>query len=123
MCRFDDFAARRWHTVCRVQRIPPCLGLLLLLPACSSHKGFESSEVSRSDYGTVWPLTVDGGVIACEPRNVATFTVNGRSYGLERLSTGADVPAGFRRIWAHDPVTGARKDLSPLLDDSLALCG
>ena len=108
--------------MCRVRRLLPYLGVLLLLPACSSGKGFAEKEVSRADYGAKWPLTTDDGLIGCEPGNVLTFTTNGRTYGLQRVSAGIAVPAGFRRIWAHDASSGARRDLSPLVDDARELC-
>lgn len=100
----------------------PCLSLLLLLPACSPDQGFATREVSRDDYGAQWPLTVEEGVLACEPGDVATVTVSGRSYALKALSGGDDVPADFRRIWAHVPQSGSRSDLSPLVEDAEALC-
>ena len=111
--------------MCRVRR--QCLGLLaaLLLASCSSDKGFATLEVSRDDYGAKWPLTVDRGVLACEPGEVATFTTpQGRSYGLEGMASEGDATAGFRRIWAADREgsSQSRSDLSPLVDDALALC-
>lgn len=105
-----------------MRRTLPCLGLVLLLAACSSDKGFSTREVSHDDYGQKWPLTVKQGVLACEPGDVATLTVSGRSYDLDSVSTGQNVPLGLRRIWAHDPDGGSRITLEPLATDARALC-
>lgn len=98
-----------------------CLGALLVLSACSTDQGFPSQKVSRDDYGSAWPLTVNGGVLACEPGDVATFTVNGHSYELDPRATPESVSSGFERIWAKDQAS-VRLDLSPLVGDALALC-
>ncbi|WP_243058055.1 DUF2511 domain-containing protein [Nocardioides sp. SR21] len=100
----------------------PLLGPALLLAACSSDQDIESLEVGRSNYGDEWPLTVDEAVLACEPGDVTTLTVDGRSYGLDGLSGGAEPEAGLRRILAQNPVDGARGGLAALAEDAQELC-
>ena len=106
-----------------VRRLIPFLGALLLVVACSPDKGFATRKVSREDYGVQWPLTVDGGVLACEPGDVATITVDGRTWPLDGV-TEAGAYEGFLRIWERRAGEGAdsRKDLSPLTEDAYALC-
>ncbi|MEZ5094504.1 hypothetical protein [Nocardioides sp.] len=112
--------ARIRRLVLGAVRIPAFLGLALVLPGCSSDNGLATREVTRDGYGSTWPLTVDRAVLACEPGEVPTVTVKGRSFGLRETST--DLPRGLLRIWADDPATGQPMDPAPLLDDALALC-
>lgn len=104
----------------RVRSIIAVLSLIIVLPGCSSDNGFATREVTRNDYGSAWPLTVDHAVLACEPGGVPTVTVEGRSYGLYETST--DLPQGLLRVWVNDPTTGMPISAKPLLGDALTLC-
>lgn len=107
-------------SVSRVRSFIVVLSLTVLLPGCSSDKGFAAREVTRSDYGSAWPLTVDNAVLACEPGGVPTVTVEGRSYRLYERST--DLSPGLLRVWVDDPTTALPVSAKPLLDDALSLC-
>ena len=102
-----------------------CVGVLLLLPACSPDKGFgPSKEVSVDDYGAEWPLTVTSAVLGCEPGDIAMLTVDGHSYPLDTGMDANEVHPDLERIWAKDPQVGSteRRDLSPLVTDAMELC-
>ncbi|QYJ03866.1 YebY family protein [Nocardioides panacisoli] len=100
----------------------PILGLTLVLPGCSPDKEFATRDVDREDYCKAWPLTVDDAVLACEPGDVTTVTVDGNSYRLDELPTVHDASSGLLRIWAVRPSGGPRMDLSPLAQGAKALC-
>lgn len=101
----------------------PCLGVVLLLGACSYDKGFGPSErVDAVDYGSEWPLTVDSAVLTCDPGGALFITIDGRSFGLDGI-TEQNAPFKFERFWATGPAGGVTyKDLSPLLRSAQALC-
>ena len=102
----------------------PCLGVVLLMGACSPDKGFgPSEEVHADDYGTDWPLTVDSALLNCAPGGGLLIQIDGRAFGLDDGITDENVPPKFERVWATDPSRGnAHKDLSPLINDAQALC-
>ena len=104
------------------RRAVPFLVLLALLAACSPDKGFKTRDISRSDYGDQWPLTVDAAVLACEPGRVPTVTVDGSTYSLDAADE-EKVPSSLRleRIWADDP-DGKKKDITVLARDALEMC-
>lgn len=107
-------------SVSRVRSFIAVFSLTLVLAACSSDSGFTTREVTRSDYGSAWPLTVDHAVLACEPGGVPTVTVKQRSYRLSETS--ADLSPGLLRVWVDDPTTAMPVSAKPLLDDALSLC-
>ncbi len=83
-------------------------------------------QVSRSELGEEWPLTVDEGVLACDGKDgtgSATFTSGGTKYALNGLAKGKGDGIDIDPIWAPNPeVSGLKKDISPLIDRALALC-
>ena len=80
--------------------------------ACSSDRGFETADVSRSEFGDRWPFAADQGTLACEPGRVPTFTVDGTTVGLDgtNLSSAA---------WAD---TATEATASAMRDEALKLC-
>lgn len=106
-----------------MRRLIPCLGVVLLLGACSPDKGFgPAEEVEADDYGSDWPLTVDSALVNCGPGGGLLIQIDGRSFGLAGI-TDENVPPAFERVWASDPSRGdAHMDLSPLVEDARALC-
>lgn len=79
-----------------------------------------TKHVSRSDYGTSWPLTVDSATIGCADGHDPYVQVDSTRYAL----TGAEVGyASLDAIWAADPSTpGLKVDVAPLRADALKLC-
>jgi hypothetical protein len=104
------------------------LPLAAVLGSCStSNDEPAGQEVSRSDYGKNWPLTVESGRLACEGSNgigEATITVDATSYALNGLAKQNPDNADIRPIWADDPELGSglKKDIGFLIDDALKLC-
>ncbi len=105
-------------------------GLLLLVLSVLAGLGLvgcggSSSErhVSRTDYGSDWPLTVDEGTLGCWGPSAVTFTTgDGTTYALNGTALGWADEKGWSRdkqgeIW--DPSKG---DIGALIEDGLALC-
>jgi hypothetical protein len=65
------------------------VALLPLLLGCSPDNGFKTRDVERSDFGDQWPFAAASGVLACEPGDVPTITVDGNTTALSEpdLST------------------------------------
>jgi hypothetical protein len=89
------------------------------------------SEVSASDYGEEWPLTVDHGTLGCTrlgrvgsvDLQAATFTApDGTTYALNGTARSHTRHAEIRPIWADNPeFPGLKKELV-LIEDALKLC-
>jgi hypothetical protein len=78
--------------------------------------------VSRADYGTDWPLTVESGVLACDS-DAATIEVGGTTYALNGTARTFRAGVDIDPIWAANPdVDGLKIDIGPLIDDALKLC-
>jgi Protein of unknown function (DUF2511) len=102
--------------------------LPLALAACGGASGSGHSRyVSRSQYGSSWPLKVSKGTLGCTDPDEVTFTKpNGAVYWVNGLAGDAASENGWlniRPIWANDPTTpGLKKDIGVLIDDGLKLC-
>lgn len=81
------------------------------------------AAVTQDQYGDAWPLTVDEGVLRCDPVDQVIFT---GPDGNEWQVNGAAASAGYddiEPIWADNPsIDGAKVNISPLIDDGLELC-
>lgn len=86
--------------------------VVTLLSACSPDKGFETAELSRSEFGASWPFSADTGTLACEPGRVPTITFDGNTVGLED-------PDLSDAIWADSATMAAASDIR---DRALGLC-
>jgi hypothetical protein len=101
------------------------------LTACGeSGSGTAANErsVSRADYGSAWPLTVESGTLRCEEAGAVTFTSDdGATYWVNGTAGNEAEARGWkniRPIWADDPTAeGLKISIGPLIDDGLALCG
>jgi len=98
----------------------------LTLAGCSSTGGGGGGggsglEVSRSDFGKDWPLTVQSGTLNCEGAGAVTFTTNGTTYAVNGLANGMDQWPDIDAIWADAP-HGLKKNIGPLIDRGLKLC-
>ena|SRR5437660_8134727 len=109
-----------------------CSFVVLLLAACSqsgshgtsggSDVAGSSVQVTRADFGDAWPLTVDGGTLACEGAGAVTFTVGGTTYAVNGMASGNGQWPDIDPIWAKGSDT-PKKDIGPLIDRGLQLCG
>lgn len=79
-----------------------------------------TKAVSRSDYGTAWPLTVDSAKLGCAGGRDPYVQVGSIRYAL------TDGEAGYTAIdsiWADDPGTpGLKLSIGGLRADALKLC-
>lgn len=100
-------------------------------PSPSRKPRFDTQEVSRSDFGDRWPLTVDEGVLVCSregSRVIVTFLVTGstREYALNASAERQGFPP-INPIWADDPRyassgAGIKIAITPLRSRALELC-
>lgn len=104
-------------------------------------KGFEEGkssghpkgqeEISQSDMGEEWPLTVSSGILKCEePKEnelnvqIVTFEAEGKIYAVNGIAKGREAGEDIDPIWADNPnIPGAKKDIGPLISRGRALCG
>ena len=80
--------------------------------------------VMQAEYGDEWPFAFASGTLACD-NDVATIVgVNGIEYALN----GVALTAGFEaldddsEVWLADPSSGAKKSISDMTTQALALC-
>ena len=83
----------------------------------------DAREVTRDQYGTAWPLTVDSAALHCE-NDAVWATIRGRDYALNGWAqTYKSLPELPRSLWRNDPrVPGLKVSIGPLIRDGLALC-
>ena len=84
------------------------------------------AEVSREEFGSKWPLTVDRGVLSCNGSNgtgQVFFTAGGKTYAVNGLARGTKKYPSVDEIWADNPAgPGPKKDIGPLIERGLQLC-
>jgi Protein of unknown function (DUF2511) len=91
----------------------------------------EPGFVSRAHFGKRWPLTVEAGVVSCEPLGAKThlgsvtfMDPDGKRYAVNGTATAhhPELPE-IDEIWAPNPANpGARIDMSPVIYRGLELC-
>jgi hypothetical protein len=80
--------------------------------------------VSRAELAREWPLTVEEGTVRCvdiEGFHGVLFGVDGRWYAVNGIARITTASAKIDELVAHD-ASGAKKDVSPLIERGLALC-
>lgn len=91
-----------------MRTLPFCL--VGAMSAVVSAQGANERTVSKAQYGERWPLTVDGGVIACTA-NAATFRAAGRTWALNGIAKsrmkGAGAIVEIQRRQPPKPVEAA----------------
>lgn len=89
-----------------------------LLVSCAS-----GEEITRSDYGEDWPLTVAQAQLHCN-RDAVWVTIEGDDYALNGWAqTLRKLPPLPRSLWRDNPaIPGSKIDVGTLIDDGLALC-
>jgi hypothetical protein len=97
----------------------------------SQSQHWEERRISRAEFGNRWPFTVGEGLLRCEGQAV-TFTSGGTTYAINgtALSRMKVEPTWreAREVWAREPnpqLPGVdlRKDISPIINLGLTLCG
>lgn len=99
-----------------------CVGSAPVTPADAGgdDAAGQAGAISRAELGDDWPLTIDSGVLACEPVNeVVIVGPDGRTYGLNGAARGSERWADGVEI-LRDGMTPA--DLGELIERGLALC-
>ena len=88
--------------------------------------GARCKDVSASDYGSKWPLTVDKARLCCR-HNAVWVEVNRKKYGVNGMAPAVLSRWGYNvndldDIWRTDPESyGGRVSIGPLIDDGLSL--
>jgi Protein of unknown function (DUF2511) len=102
------------------------------LTGCGSGSGGSSSagtsaangvNLSKSDFGPAWPLTVDQATVRCENGNAVVLDANGTTYAVNGAAkTETDYP-DVQAIWRDNPaLPGTKVDIGPVIDAGLKLC-
>lgn len=99
------------------------IGAIALLAVAGC--GAEGTEVSRDDFGSSWPLTVDSGTLRCEGEGgfgAVVINADGTDYAVNGVAKGQGYEP-IDPIWADDPeLAGLKVSIGPLIDRGLALC-
>ena len=82
-----------------------------------------SKNVSRSDYGASWPLTVDSAKIGCANGQNEYVQVGSIRYALNGTAKADGGYSNVDTIWADDPSSpGLKLSIAPLIADAQKLC-
>jgi hypothetical protein len=101
---------------------------LTLCTSTVSSRGPDQNEraIIASVYGEAWPLTVNGGTLRCDKRNLVTFTTeDGKRWALNgpaRVYGKRGWIDDIGPIWKDARVAGTKVDIAPLIDKGLTLC-
>ena len=80
------------------------------------------NRLKASDYGDVWPFTVESGVVECRKGMAVTFTANGTTYALNGTAQSSGYPR-IDPIWKNNPqIPGTKISVSYILQRGLDLC-
>lgn len=78
--------------------------------------------ISRSEFGSEWPFTVENGIINCIGQSVI-FTVNGVTYGVNGSADATKRYRDIRPIWTDNPdIEGLKLSLGPIVTFGLKRC-
>ncbi|CAN5634546.1 hypothetical protein BH23GEM7_BH23GEM7_27190 [soil metagenome] len=84
--------------------------------------GAGRANISRTDYGDRWPLTVESGRLECRGAGAVVFVQGGREYAVNGMAKSAGA-RDIDPIWRADPSDlGYKVNIGPLIDDGLKLC-
>lgn len=84
-------------------------------------------RMTREEYGSEWPLTVDEADVSCRD-DAVYLSANGVLYAVDGIALKRRTKTGakdFRSsgLWAPDPsLDGFKKSLGPVIDKGLSLC-
>ena len=91
--------------------------------SCSDNAPQGSVEVTRGDFGSEWPLTVEQGELRCD-RGVITFAAEEVTYAVNAAAIEATDHPEIDPIRSDDPNddNGLHMSLSPLVARGSELC-
>ena len=105
------------------------LALLLLLAAGAVEASVARSEVvTKTEFGSKWPLKVPQATLECRELGRIVLKANGKTYWFNGLASGAAKKNGWANledIWFDDPELGipeAKKSMKPLNEWAQRLC-
>lgn len=89
-----------------------------------------SVQITESEYGEGWPLTVQNGTLNCTPLGtlgIVTFNSNGITYAVNGTARARARQNGWREIdeiWRDNPNPqyGPKIYIGPLVQKGLSLC-
>ena len=96
---------------------------VLLLVACGGGSDDDGGKVTTAaELGQAWPFSVDSGVVSCEGTNIALFTVDGTTYGLNSAALEQNY-ADSEPIRIDNPaIPGVRLDLGTIISLAIRQC-
>ena len=94
---------------------------LLLTVAVVTAVDTDARAVAAGDFGEDWPLTVDGGTLACSLGQV-TFVREGVEYAVNPVARMTGLYQQIDPILADQPASDAKRSLDPLIGVGLDLC-
>ena len=104
-----------------------CITSVLVLSTLPVHAG--TANITESEYGEKWPLTIVEGILSCAPvgsLGIVTFTANGKTYAVNGTARSRAKKNGWREIdeiWKANPsIPGTKINMGPILDRGLSLC-
>jgi hypothetical protein len=98
-------------------------GVLVLLNAPPRVSSLDAGYLRRDNFGADWPLLVEDGRVECRPGRQVVFISDGITYGVNGPAQATHSYRNIEQIWASDPaVSGAKKDIGPIIDAGLKLC-
>lgn len=97
----------------------------------SASLGPNAQRIAAADLGDDWPLTITSGVLSCPAGKAVVFGGDDTAYALNGTARGMAADRGWTDIyesdiWASDPAypgLDLKKDIGPLIDHGLDLCG
>lgn len=98
-------------------------GLLAMIPLSLALSACEptTAAIERSQYGERWPFTVDAGIISCVDGSII-FTHQSKNYAVNGMAINTKRYEKIDEIWADDPNTGAKKNLSEIINLGSTFC-
>jgi hypothetical protein len=78
-------------------------------------------EITRAEFGTTWPFTVESGILSCEEGGAVVFTAEGVSYGLNASATALGYES-INPIWADAPGPTGKVSITPVMSRGIRLC-
>jgi hypothetical protein len=70
--------------------------IAIMCGGCGAAPG--ERAITRAEFGEAWPLTIDGGVIACVDGSSVVFCADGVTYAINGTARGQAAARGYREI-------------------------
>ena len=103
--------------------------LLVAFGACGGGGSDEGRLASADEFGQAWPLSIESGVVTCIGgkdvaigHEIALFTVDGTTYGLNQDALDANYPDLEAFRIDNPAIPGVRLDLGTLISLAIRQC-